>query len=378
MIRGCPILEKIPLLVLAAISCAVTLVVQSQPLRVGENFPFPMRIGNALISYVAYLGKFFFPAELAVIYPHRGGRIAVWEIVSALLVLMGISILAWVWRRRQPQLLVGWLWYLGMLVPVIGLVQVGTQAMADRYSYLTQIGLYLALAWSVAGVVRSRPQWRWLCASISALAIAVLIVCSWRQASLWRNSETLWRHTISCTSRNAVALNNYAVALDHSGRRDEAAAYFQEALAIAPQDSEAHCNLGITLQGMGRFREAIAHYRLAISLDRRYAAAQNDLAWLLATAPDPALRNGREAAVVAQQALDLSGSADPNFLDTMAAAYAEMGRFSDALDAAQRALGLARDNVLLAEAIRGRIKLYRGGTPYRESAGKETTVTHGS
>ena len=158
------LLEKLPWLVLAAASCVVTLFGPSrQPLYRSERLPLPSRIANALVSYVAYLGQFFYPVGLAVFYPHPQNALPIWKIVGSLLLLVGISLAVLACRRKCPYLLVGWLWYLGMLVPVIGLVQVGSQAMADRYTYLTQIGLYIALAWGAERVSRHWPYRRWVC-----------------------------------------------------------------------------------------------------------------------------------------------------------------------------------------------------------------------
>ena len=156
------LLEKLPWLALAAVSCVVTYSAQGTAVVDVQLLPFPSRIANALVSYVAYLGQFFYPVGLAVFYPHPQNALPIWKIVGSLLLLVGISLAVLACRRKCPYLLVGWLWYLGMLVPVIGLVQVGSQAMADRYTYLTQIGLYIALAWGAEHVSRHWPYRRWV------------------------------------------------------------------------------------------------------------------------------------------------------------------------------------------------------------------------
>ena len=170
--------------------------------------PLSARISNAPVSYVAYLGQFFYPAGLAVFYPHPGPGLPLWKPIASLVALTAISIAVLAWRRRCPAVLVGWFWYLGMLVPVIGLVQVGAQAMADRYTYLPQIGLCIALSWGTMHVVRSWPYRGRVCGAGSALVLAILMACAWRQTTFWRNSETLWTHTVECTSRNAMAYNS--------------------------------------------------------------------------------------------------------------------------------------------------------------------------
>ena len=211
------LLEKIPLFVLAAASCVATTLAQRRAIVPVDAMPLSARISNALVSYVAYLGQFFYPVGLAVLYPHPGPGLPLWKPVAALLALAAISIAVLVWRRRRPAVLVGWFWYLGMLVPVIGLVQVGTQAMADRYTYLPQIGLCIALAWGAAQAVASWPYRRWACGAGSALVLAVLMACAWRQTTFWRDSEALWKHTLDCTSRNSVAHDNLGFVLARQG-----------------------------------------------------------------------------------------------------------------------------------------------------------------
>jgi hypothetical protein len=170
--------------------------------------PHQTRIANAAIATVAYIGQMFWPTDLAVFYPYPDGNPPLAKTVAAFLVLAGISTIAWLASRRLPCLLVGWLWYLGMLVPVIGLIQVGDQATADRYTYLPQIGLYIAIAWTVAPWVAYSAVRRWTCGVVAAVILASLMVCAWRQTSHWRNSETLWRHTLQHTTGNVFAHNN--------------------------------------------------------------------------------------------------------------------------------------------------------------------------
>ena len=169
------------------------------------------RTGVALISYVAYLGQFFYPLGLAASYPRPGLDLPMWRVGGAFVILLGVTVAVCSWRRRCPYLLVGWLWYLGMLVPMIGLVQVGVGAMADRFTYLPEIGLCIALAWGVTDVCRSSPHRRRVCGVTSALVLLVLMGCAWRQTSFWCDSETLWTHALACTSRNSVAHHNLGI-----------------------------------------------------------------------------------------------------------------------------------------------------------------------
>src|SRR3972149_5843265 len=167
--------------------------------------PLSLRMGNAVISYVAYLGQLFYPAGLALALPFPESDLPMWKVMGALLVLAAICGGVVALRRRCPYLLVGWLWYLGMLLPVIGLIQVGKQAMADRYTYLPQIGLCITLAWGVAQFTQSLPYRSSGWGVASALAVAALLGCAWRQTSYWHDSETLWTHTLACTSKNYLA-----------------------------------------------------------------------------------------------------------------------------------------------------------------------------
>ena len=245
-----------------------------------EAISFSSRTANALICYVAYLGKFLCPVGLAVFYPHPEGNLPVWQPIGALVILVCISAGALASWRRWPYLLVGWLWYLGMLVPVIGLVQVGHQAMADRFTYLPQIGLCVALAWAAAEVCRSWSCRRLMCGVTSALVLAVLM--AWRQTTFWQDGETLWTHALACTSQNYVAHNGLGFVLADRCRLDKAMAHYQKALKIKPDYAEAHNNLAIALAGRGQVDSAIAHYQKALKIKPDYAEAHNNLAIALA------------------------------------------------------------------------------------------------
>ena len=227
------IVEKISLFVLAAASCAVTLAAQRGTVQSLQQLAFSRRVADAVVAYVAYLGKMFCPAGLAVFYPLAESPPPVWEVIAAVTVLSAISTVAFLARRKCPYLLFGWLWYLGTLAPVVGLVRVGGQATADRYTYLTQIGLCAAIAWGVAQVVDYRPLRRWGVAAVLSLVAAALIVCAWQQTRYWRNNETLWTHTLACTSRNPLAHNNLGLALAARGQVGEAMEHYQKALEFA-------------------------------------------------------------------------------------------------------------------------------------------------
>ena len=193
-----------------------------------DRLSLATRLANALVSYAAYLGQSFYPVDLAPFYPHLGTDLPIAWVAGSLVLLVAITAVAAYFWRRRPYLLVGWLWFLGMLVPVIGLVQFGAHARADRYTYLSQIGLSIALAWGVWSVYRSRQslqaaRWRrWMLAAVSGAAVLLLAAVAWRQTSYWRNAETLWTHALACTEQNALAHYNLAMLYAQQGRTEEA------------------------------------------------------------------------------------------------------------------------------------------------------------
>ena len=348
------ILEKLPLLVVAAGSSIVTLLVQHEALVPSEQVALSWRIANAMVSYATYLTQFVCPAGLAVMVPHPANTLPAWKIAGALVGLAAISAGVVTARRKYPWLLLGWLWYLVMLIPVIGLVQVGKQAMADRYTYLPQIGLAIILAWAGGAVCRWRPDRRWACGAISALLVAVLMASAWRQTSYWQDSETLWTHTLSCTSSNPVAHNNLGAALNRQGRTDEAIAQYRQALEIRPDHVEAHNNLGNALAGRGRLDEAIAQYQKTLEINPEHVEAHNNLGVALAG-------RGRldEAIAQYQKALEIN----PEHVEAhnnLGVALADRGRVAEAITEYQSALKIdpahagAHNNLGLALAAQGR------------------------
>jgi tetratricopeptide (TPR) repeat protein len=275
------LLEKLPLLGLAVASCAVTIFAQTKSILPFENMSLSLRVGNALISCVAYLGQMFWPSGLAVLYPFTAGGVGVSEVVLSLVLLAGISTGVFILRRRRPCFLTGWLWYLIMLAPVIGIVQVGAQARADRYTYLPQIGLYLLLAWAAADLCAGWRHRRVVLGGGATIILMALIFCARAQTSYWRNSESLWTHTLACTSDNFIGHNNLGIALFKTGNADEAMVHYQKALEINPDFAEAHNNLGNFLFQKGSVDEAMVHYQKALEINPDYAEAHYNLGYAL-------------------------------------------------------------------------------------------------
>jgi protein O-mannosyl-transferase len=284
------LLEKLPWLCFSAISCVLTYGAQGEAVQTSAALPFSQRLANALVSYAGYLGQFFYPAKLAIYYPHPQDELPWATILGAALLVAAISLVALAGRRKYPYLAVGWLWYLGMLVPVIGLVQVGSQAMADRYAYLTQIGLYIALAWGLERLSRQWSARSWMLGAASAAVLIVLARCAWLQTAYWQDEVTLWRHTLDCTSDNCFAHYHYASALvDRPGPEDvkrddleKAVGHYREALRIKPDYEEAYLKLGNILTQQGKTDEALAHYRTILQFKPDYAGAYNNIGALLA------------------------------------------------------------------------------------------------
>jgi Flp pilus assembly protein TadD len=272
------ILEKIPFFGLTAISSVVTFLVQKRGGAVSPLTGLPLlpRIANALISYVRYIAKFFWPTRLSVLYPHPG-HWPVWQIVSATVLLAVITALV-VWRwRAQPYLAVGWFWFLGMLAPAIGLVQVGIQSMADRYSYLPLVGISIIVVWGLSDMLAQYHAGRWILGAAAGVAITACIVLTPLQVLHWHDSDSLFEHAIAVTKNNYLAYNNLGYFLSNRGESEKAMKYYESALQINPNYDEGHNNLGFALAALGRFQEATNEYIKALSINPRLTEAHNNL-----------------------------------------------------------------------------------------------------
>src|SRR5256714_1024193 len=240
-------LEKLPLFTLSAASSIAALALQVQsPESVGQ-LPFGWRLQNALATCVTYLWQMFWPANLAVFYPHPDNHLAFWQVALATAFLIATSWLVFALRRNRPYLLVGWLWYLIMLLPVIGIVEVGLQGHADRYTYLPHVGLYIALTWLMADVASLLPHRKQILAAAGMAIVIILSACAWKQTTYWRSSETLWTHALSVTSDNDVALTNFGMFLMERHQLDDALSYFQKALAVRSGSEHRHYKLSLAL-----------------------------------------------------------------------------------------------------------------------------------
>jgi len=264
------VLEKLPLFALSAGGCAVTLLAQARAMQSNEAYSVPLRLANATVAGMIYLIQMIWPANLVVFYPYPQNGLPPWEVALALIILVGISLAAWMTRKSRPWLLMGWVWYLVMILPVIGIIQVGGQAHADRYTYLPQIGLYIALTWLAVEWCAKLAVKRELITTLAAGIIVTLMICAWQQVSYWKDGETLWAHALACTTNNDEAYNCLGLAFREDGKLDDAIAAFQKAVEINPNCSDAHSNLGLVLLPKGRVDEAIDHCRKALAIRSDY------------------------------------------------------------------------------------------------------------
>jgi Flp pilus assembly protein TadD len=309
--------EKIPLFILAAIVGIATFLSSFQgDVTISiDKLPLVDRMANAVVSYAKYLGKMFWPENLAVFYPYSR-EFGSFQIIGALLLLSVISCLAIFLAHKYRYALMGWLWYLGTLVPVIGLIQVGKQAMADRYAYIPMIGLFIIIAWGIPDLLRGWPQRKIIFAISSGAVISGLMICTVLQVRYWQNGVTLFEHALRVTGMNSRAHYNlgisltdlgkfkeaiyhfgyairlepeYAgpygymgVALARQGKTDEALVYYHEALRIKQNDETTHNNLGVALAGKGMFNEAIEHFQEALRIRPDYVYANRNMGGALA------------------------------------------------------------------------------------------------
>ncbi len=324
--------EKLPLFALAIASSIVTLVVQQRAVITLNALPLNRRLANAVVSYVSYIGEMLWPTRLGVFYNYPGSLPGS-RVAGAILILFAVSVAVILAARRHPYLPVGWLWYLGTLVPVIGLVQVGNQAMADRYAYVPLIGLFIMTGWGVPDLLTG---WRRRSIALPVAAGVVIAACTITardQVQYWKNSVALWEHTLKVSTENHIAETNLGDAFAAQGRVDEAIAHYAAALRIAPGGAQLHYNLGNVLASRGRFDEAISHYAAALRIKPNYVEAHNNLANAL-------VNQGRISEAIAQYSEALRLKPDAHVHYNVAVMLEKQGRLAEAVQHLAAALKL--------------------------------------
>ncbi len=432
------VLEKIPFIILSAVSSVITFLVERNRGAVIElvDLSLKLRIYNALISYAKYIGMMIWPSRLAAFYPLHPYKLTIWYTGWALLLLLAISILVFRLAASHKYLFTGWLWYLGAFLPVIGLVQVGDQAMADRYTYITLTGLFIIIAWGLPDLL-AKWQYKKNVLTLSALlVILIMSVCTYSQLHYWRNSLTLFQHALDTTEDNYVAhfcvagalvsqnemdeaighyseviriepgylparvamgdifrntgrldraveeyrkalllrpnepdvLNSLGIVFTRQGKFDEAVECFEQALRIRPDFADAHANAGRALVLQGNPDQAIQHFEEALRLKPDWIDPMNGLAWFLAASGETVAHNPGKAIRLALRACELTNYKRPELLDTLAVAYAAAGDFNNAVETAEKALGLCQspERSTLKKEIENRLVLFKAGKPYIE------------
>ncbi|HPL64066.1 MAG TPA: tetratricopeptide repeat protein [Syntrophales bacterium] len=270
------VLEKTPLFLLSGASIAATLYAQQAEISFQSYIPFGTRTANALSTYGEYIFRTFWPHPLAVLYPYPAEIPAAAVIASGILIA-GLTAAALKTARNHPYIATGWFWYLGTLVPVIGLVQVGVQSMADRYTYIPLIGIFIAVVWTAGHLAERISRAKLIVPALGAAAVIALSAATWRHLPVWKTSEALFKNALSATTGNYVIHGNMGALLASTGKDDEALAHYGEALRIKPDDADTHYNIGNILARRGQTDEAVSHYREAIRFRPDSAGAHNNL-----------------------------------------------------------------------------------------------------
>jgi Flp pilus assembly protein TadD len=335
------VLEKMPFAVIAAASCVVTLFAQSHEgaVRTFTDVSFALRLSNALVSYAKYLLLTFWPRDLAVWYPLPVAGIPAVQVIGSALVLLGITLFCLYQRKVRPYLIVGWLWFLGTLIPVIGLVQVGNQAIADRYCYIPSIGLFIALVFGLADVAKALRIAQPFSIALAGGSLLVLAILTFWEVGRWRDSVTLFEHTLAVTPPNLVIEYNLGHLMSEQGRYDEAAAHFAKAIEIKPDFYEGLFNMGIMQARQARVAEAVVYYQRAIRVRPSSARAHMELGMALAkqSRNDMAEAELRQAAELAPK--------DAEIRSDLGIVLAQLGRISEAIDQYHEAIRLEPESV---------------------------------
>jgi Flp pilus assembly protein TadD len=339
------LLEKLPLLGLSAASSVITVLAQQSGLAIGtlESVPMGARLANAAVAYVAYLWKTLWPANLAIIYPHpalvsadASSALLVPSIAAGLLLACVTFLVIWSARRRT-YLAVGWLWYLGALVPMVGLVQVGSQAMADRYSYLPLLGIYIGIAWGLRDLLVRWPVRRTFLVGVSAVLVVAYGTATWAQVGTWRNSLSVYQHAVRVTENNYSAHSSLGLVLRSEGELAEAEAHFQRAIRIKPDCDFAHTNLGVVFELQNKLARAAASHEEALRIRPDYAKAHNNLGIVRS-------KQGRPAEAIARFERAVEIRPDYALAHTnLGAALEKQGRSAEAINHYRWALRIQPD-----------------------------------
>ena len=367
------LLEKLPLLALSAAASAATIVTQEQSINLIHEMSLPARIGNAFVSLVIYLRQSFWPHDLAVFYPYPDNGFPVWEIVGAIAFIAAVSVAAFFWRSSKPYFFTGWFWFVGMMVPVIGIVQVGIQAHADRYNYLPQIGLGLIVAWATADFFGSQRYQQVVLTALSLVTIGALAWTARFQTSLWYDSQSLWEHALAVAPDNSLAREHLSDAYLEKGRIDDSVSQAREAVKLQPNSADSngvlgaalartahldealtylrnaerlnpkvarvHYNIGNVLLQQGEIDDAIANYEAELRIQPGFAEGQNNLASAL-------FRKGQPEAALSH--LKIALQLNPNYpeaLNNFGIALSQSGQMREASAQWEKTLSIQPDNL---------------------------------
>ncbi len=398
------IIEKIPLLILSTVLAVITFISQQTGNVVSslEKIPLNLRIANVFVSYIKYIGKVIWPSGLAVIYPYFHLNLTDAAVIICALLLVLATVFSIYIGRRRKYVLVGWLWYVGTLVPMVGLIQVGSQSMANRYMYISILGLLIIAVFAVKEFVADKTLRKISVTVSAAVLLFALGILTHMQVKHWQNDLTLFGYALKVTENNVVAESGLGSALFKAGRYNEAVPYLTKAIRISPTHFNARNNLGMVFLKLGKLNEAIACFdelikqkqdspivyvnlalvyykqgRYDLAMQNCAKAEQlkpndieslNNMAWLFATIGDASAQDANKAIVYARRACELAAYNDADNLDTLAVAYAAAGKFNDAIMTAEKALNVAKAAGLqnTAREIQNRLELYKAGKPYRE------------
>jgi len=368
------LLEKIPLFVISAIFCVIAYISQKTAGATEQLTGMPLSFSflNAVVSYIRYLSKTFFPHKLAVLYPFPiAGFSKTLQIISFVIIIT-ITLMVVFAARRKRYLFTGWFWYLGVMVPVIGVVQIGIQSMADRYTYLPSIGICIILAFGIADIV-SRLNMPVKIMKVSGGAIlVVLILCTRMQIGHWKDASSLYKHATETTKDNYYMHNSYGRILANNGYFDEAFEQFDLTLKINPTYAEGYCYTAEAYRRMGKLDAAIINWNKALEYDLDHHHALNNLAWIRATHPDSEMRDPDKALMMAKKACRLTEYQNVGYIDTLAASFAASGDFANAITNAQKAIELA---ISIGEKgqidiMKAKLALYRANRQYIDNSFK--------